>query len=415
MYYNGYIRLYTVTVATLFLLSPLLALPYILLGIYRQERSAYFFFALFLGFLAWLQVPLSDLFRHSLNIYHYLDKPFSYAYVNKQSADYFIPIVNWILVNGNIPYQYLRLFSVTESFFLLTVIFNYMIETSEREYTYGEVFMRFCIMYLFFEFIMTTSGVRYGFAVCQYIYALHLVFNKKSWLPALFFALFATQIHVSFAFFIPISVLLYWLCSTKRKTIVFFGLLSVVLIPIISHFSYLLGRRADWYFGGGNSVSDNSAITIYGFILTIGVRLFLLPFLVLVYQYFTPPPPYTHAHQSRNTKSLMQMDAYGCGVDRDGCNVHYQYDMLYRLTFVLSTIGIFLLLEIEQHFYIRKRFITILLWCGIMTTLCNTVNYRSIILNSRYQYIAMPVPVILQDHYDKQWILEHVNGNKMKQ
>ena len=90
MYYNGYIRLYTVTVATLFLLSPLLALPYILLGIYRQERSAYFFFALFLGFLAWLQVPLSDLFRHSLNIYHYLDKPFSYAYVNKQSADYFI-------------------------------------------------------------------------------------------------------------------------------------------------------------------------------------------------------------------------------------------------------------------------------------------------------------------------------------
>lgn len=55
MYYNGYIRLYTVTVATLFLLSPLLALPYILLGIYRQERSAYFFFALFLGFLAWLQ------------------------------------------------------------------------------------------------------------------------------------------------------------------------------------------------------------------------------------------------------------------------------------------------------------------------------------------------------------------------
>ena len=54
MYYNGYIRLYTVTVATLFLLSPLLALPYILLGIYRQERSAYFFFALFLGFVIFI-------------------------------------------------------------------------------------------------------------------------------------------------------------------------------------------------------------------------------------------------------------------------------------------------------------------------------------------------------------------------
>ena len=33
MYYNGYIRLYTVTVATLFLLSPSLASPYILLAL----------------------------------------------------------------------------------------------------------------------------------------------------------------------------------------------------------------------------------------------------------------------------------------------------------------------------------------------------------------------------------------------
>lgn len=71
MYYNGYIRLYTVTVATLFLLSPLLALPYILLGIYRQERSAYFFFALFLGFLAWLQsiVRLVQAFTQYLSLF----------------------------------------------------------------------------------------------------------------------------------------------------------------------------------------------------------------------------------------------------------------------------------------------------------------------------------------------------------
>lgn len=48
MYYNGYIRLYTVTVATLFLLSPLLALPYILLGIYRQERKRVLFLCLIL-------------------------------------------------------------------------------------------------------------------------------------------------------------------------------------------------------------------------------------------------------------------------------------------------------------------------------------------------------------------------------
>lgn len=417
---SGKIKLYTATATALFLLSPLLALPYIMCGIYRQEKSAYFLFSLFLGFLAWLQIPLADLFRHTLNFYNYLGKPFSYVYLNKESIDYFIPMVNWLLSNLDIPYQYFRLFSITESFYLLTIIFNYMINSSSKEYTQQEAFVRFCIMFLFFEFIMTTSGVRYGFAVCQYVYAVHLVINRKSYVAAAIFALFASQIHVAFTFFIPISLLLYSICRTRNLSIALLVGGSFVLLPIIARFSYLLGRRADWYFASGTSISDHNNISIYGFILFIAVRLFLIPFLLIEYQAFTTPP--RTSDKLRDAKQLCDIQLHASKWVRiafvwAGITLLFitNMTMIFRTSLIFATMGVFALIAIEETKYIHKKWITVILICGMLTTLFSTVNNRAILLNSRFQYIAMPTFVILQNQYDKQWIIEHVNGNKMKE
>ena len=392
----GYIKTYDAGLVPLFLVSPLLSLPYILWGIYRRERSAYFFFSLFLGFLAWLQIPFADLFRHSMNAYNLFDKPVSYIFSNNLSFDFFVPLVSWVLVNADIPYQFLRLVSVTESFFLMTIIFNYMIEKSERNYSNSEVFIRFWILFLFFELIRTTSGVRYGFALYQYVFALHLAINKKSYLAALFFALLAIEIHISFAFFVPVSIVFYYVCTSVKKSIIVTAICSAITLTIIAKFSYLLGRRADWYFDGGTSVAGTHKITIYGFILFVAVRLFLLPFIVMVVKFF-----------KRHSK---------------WCRIGFVWIVLtvifitnitvmLRMSFVFSAIAIFSFLEIESRELIRKRVITILLLCGCMTTFFNVVNYRTIILNSRYYYIAMPVPFILQNQYEKDWIIEHIDNN----
>lgn len=395
---TGYIRLYDATIVPLFLLSPLLALPYILWGIYRQERSAYFFFSLFLGFLAWLQIPFADLFRHTMNAYDYLGKPISYVFQNNLSSDFFIPLISWILVNKDIPYQFLRLFAITESFFLMTIIFNYMIEKSNREYTNDEVFIRFCILYFFFEFIRTTSGVRYGFALYQYVFALHLAINKRSYLSALFFATLAMEIHISFAFFIPISIFLFYVCTSIKRIVIILGGISFILLTLISKFSFMLGRRAEWYFDGGTSISGTHQITIYGFILFVAVRLFLLPYGVLAIKYF-------NRHSKWCRIALVWI----------GVSIIFitNITVMLRTTFIFSAIGIFSLLEIEFREMIQKRFIRFLLLCGIMTTFFNVINYRTIILNSRYHYITMPVPVILQNQYENQWILEHIDNNRI--
>lgn len=398
----GYIKIYTATAVSLFLLSPLMAFPYIIWGIYRQERSAYFLFSLFLGLLAWLQIPFADLFRHSITAYSYYEKSFSSIFENNLSSDYFIPIISWIFINNDIPYQLLRFLYVAESFFLMTVIFNYMIEKTNRAYTNTEIFIRFCILFFFFEFIKTTCGVRYGFALYQYIFALHLAFNKQSYLGALFFACLSSLIHISFAFFIPTSIILYLICTSLKKSAIIFFVFSFALLAVLSKYSYLLGRRADWYFVGGSSTSDNAinVITIYGFILFVAVRFFLLPYIIMAIKYF---------------------NRYSCwcriSIVWIGLSIVFitNLTILARTTFILSALGIFLLLEIESHSIIQQRLIRIILWCGIMTTLFNTVNYRTYIFNSRYQYIAMPIPIILQNQYSKQWIIEHVDGNNMKE
>ena len=385
----------TPTAIALFLLSPLLALPYIILGIYRGEKSAYFLFSLFLGFLAWLQIPYADLFRHTMNAYNYYGKPFERVFNN---SDFIVPLANWILMNNHIPYQFFRLLYVTESFFLLTIIFNYMINVSSREYTQKEVFERFCILFCFFEFIQTTVGVRYGFALYQYIFALHLLINKKSYIAALIFAFLATKIHESFYFFIPISIILYVCCRSRKTSIILLICLTVIAVPIIGRFSFLLGRRADWYFGGGTSISGNTfgKVTIYGFILFTAIRLFLLPFAFLVIKYFDS--------SSKWVRFAMVWLILFCVFITNSV-------MIFRIAFIFATIGVFLLLAIEMQEKLHTRVIRIILWCGIMTTVLNAINYRTYILESKYQYIAMPTFVILQNQYERQWIIEHVKGN----
>lgn len=385
----------TPTAISLFLLSPLLSLPYIILGIYRGEKSAYFLFSLFGGFLAWLQIPYADLYRHTMNAYNYygasLDKVFN-------NPDFIVPLANWILMNNHIPYQYFRLFYVTESFFLLTIVFNYMINVSPREYTQKEVFERFCILFCFYEFIQTTVGVRYGFALYQYIFSLHLFINKRSYIGALIFAFLAMKIHESFYFFIPISILLYLCCRSRKASIILLICLTAIALPIIGKFSFLLGRRAEWYFDGGTSVSGNTfkKVTIYGFILFTAIRLFLLPFAFLVIKYFDTSLKWARF-------AMVWLIIF--------CVFITNSVMIFRIAFIFAAIGIFLLLAIEMHTMLDKKIVRIILWCGIMTTVLNTINYRTYILESRYQYIAMPTFVILQNQYDKQWIGEHVRGN----
>lgn len=403
MYKNNNTSYNGVIAALIMIISPLLALPYILVGIYYRKKSSFFFFSIFLGLLAWLQLPLADLFRHTMSFDAYAGVSFQTMLSAQTDPDFIIPILNWILVTNNIPYQYLRLFELTESFFLLTIVFNYMIDNSPVRYSRKEIFTRFIILFLFFEFIQTVSGVRYGFALYQYIFALHLFINKRSYLWAALFAYLSMKIHNSFTFIIPVSLLLYEVCISKKVSVIVFVIFLFLVGPIIAKFSYLWDSRAEWYFNGGNSVASFDGTTLNGFILFLLPRIFLSPFAYLLLKYYQPKSGWHRI-------GMAWLILIGIFITNEV--------MIFRTAFVFAAIGTFILLSTDQYIpsqNIKKRITRIIVYCGCIITLCNTINYRSIIFNSRFQYIAYNIPAILYNQYDKYWILRHIDENTYKE
>ena len=382
--------------AFLFLfISPLLTIPYLLLGIYRREKSAFFLFSLSLGLFAWLQIPSADLLRHSISAYDIATRTLDTILNDDLNPDFIIPLFNWLILNSGLPYQLLRLITTTEAFWLLTIIFNNMIEKSPRLYTRQEVFIRFIIMYLFFEFIQTVNGVRYGFALYQFIFSLHLFFNKKNYLGAVLFALFAAKIHVSFSFIIPFTCLVYIICNTRKKIALLFLSSPFFLLLVIKAISPFMGRRADWYFDGGSSVTgDNIAnSTIYGVILFMGIRLFLIPFAFLCYKYFNKK---LHWIRLGTVFTIFILLFISNGI------------MIFRFSLLLAAVGCFVLLQVESFVKLKKSLIQTILIFGIFTCMFNTINYRNIILKSHYEYAIFPVPFILNYQYDyKDLVIEY--------
>ena len=390
-------NLYSKYVASiLFILSPLLTLPYILYGIYYRRKSAFLLFSLFLGVFAWLTAPFADLYRHTFWAYEFVDIPVS-TIVFDLEPDFLIPLIDHILLNNDIPYQYLRLFYTTECFWLMSIIFIYQIKHSKKRYSNNEYFVRFILFFLFFEVIQTVSSVRYGFALYQFIFAIHLFFYKKEYMYSLLFAFFACIIHTSFSFIIPLSFLLYVISSTKKR--LKWVLITVPIFAVLAFdmFLPLLSYRADWYFQGG--ISGKSESTLFGLILYLYMRVFLFPFPYLALKYYL-----TRLHWCRICIAFTTLVLVFINNEV----------LLFRMAFLLSAVGVFVLLEIESYVKIRNRIITMILWCGIFTTLCNTINYRQFFYVSRYHYTLMPVPFILMDHYDIPWIISHIDGNNLK-
>ena len=383
----------------LFLLSPLISLPFILAGIYRQKVSALFLLSVFIGLLAWLQVPTNDLYRHTMQYYNYAGKDFDWVINDPTYTDYISSLGKWILVNNGLTYQWYRLFWVAESFFVVAYALNDYILRSTRVYTRKEVFLYFLIWVLFFEFIQTTSGVRYCCACYNYAFALYLFFNRKKYLLGFLFLFVALKTHSSFNFFIPLSFLLYFLCRTR--TMAFIGVVVgfIMVSIVLSMFGEaLLGRSAEFYFKDGISGSGGS--TSIGFVLFILVRLFLLPFAYIGFRYFNLKSPWTRM-------TLVWASIFIIFITNEV--------MIFRCAVFLSVVGIFALLECESKRLISHRLFDIVIWCGIFTTVFNAVNYRGYISSSSFEKIAAPVvPVILDNVYDKQWLNSNISGDQMK-
>lgn len=392
-------RLYNPFVASImFVVSPLLALPLIIRGIYERRWSANVLFCIFLGLIAYLTVPYADLYRHYNDYQNAKGTSVIDFFSNLNNViNWFVGFIYVLMASLKIPFDFFRLVQLPVCFYLLTKIFDYQIKTSKRRYNYHEVFLRYIILYLFFDFLFTVLGVRFGLGLCLFLYGSHLYLDKQKRSGVIIYSFFAAIVHSAFAFYSIIIFALYTLKSNRKRTIGIIIILFLLYNVLFETFSFLLGVRADWYFQGADGDYDNSfsAMTGIGSIIYIGMKLSVLPFVYVLFS-------------TKNIISKWQRYGYSWFI----ITVVFITNplMLQRSLWGFMAMGVYLLISMEEFCQFKKRLIRLVVLCGVLFTVFNSMNTYGVFLFSRYYRIAYPLPIILSEQYEEEWMNIHIIG-----
>lgn len=379
---------YSIGVVIIFILSPFLSIPFIFKGIKYNQIIAYFLLALFLGLAAYLMIPMDDLLRHWNHYNEYkgmTTNVFLYDVVI-QGFEFVIPFACWVMVNNNIPFEFLRLFTVFVSFFLLTFIFRGFIKTSPMFYNREEVFKRFLIAFFLFDFFFTANGIRYGFALMQFIFGLYLFHKCKRRFWGVVFLLLATFTHLSFRF-IAIMCLFPLLFKYKIKNLITGALIALPFLSVaLLFFGDFMGGRFDWYFADDRGLEGRyESMTISGLIFYLVSKLptFAIGFILLKYY---------------NRDNLWnRLYAFFCAMSLIFLT---NTVVLFRFTWLANTSSLLSLLASEQENKLTAReFSKIYRWSALFFAI-GLLNMWVYLLNSHYERLFLPIFYILGQYYD---------------
>lgn len=376
------------------MICPILSVPFILIGLYQRYSGAIFFFAVLLGVFAYIICPLEDLYRHTLNFYYWEGKSISSIKLDDLKLNGIIVYLYQFMVNKEIPFDYIRLIEAPIVFLIFANIFKYKLEHTNTIYSSKQFFLRFIILFLFFDYLYTVSGVRYGLALSIYLYGVHFILDRRKKIKGCILVVFAALIHSSFFLLGVLSLILYSIDLNKRAAIILAIIVYVIFNILIIKFGYLLGTRLEWYFSSKSVVSRYSEMSFFGVVGFWLLKSCAIPFIYLLYKYYDKHSKWC---KLSIVWLIISLAFIGNAV------------FFYRTWWVFMAIGIFLLLDIEKNIILKQSIIKIIIYCGIVFTVFNTLQYRAFVIHSRYYELVKPIPCILCDNYSLEWIKNNIN------
>ena len=387
-----------------FFISPALFLPFVVSGVRKGERWAVFLFALFLGLWAWLTIPFADLFRHNEHYLSYLDKPYEFIWAQyfleneTVEYDFIIPTISWFMVNNGIPFQYLRFFEAILSCLMLYNVFDYMVRHSKAVYSKADVWKRLLILFLFYELMYVVCGVRYGMALCLFIYGFHCFCNRKNYVLGTLFYVLAIGTHTSLSVIVPLSIIGVISIRNRKMALVALALATPIMGFLMSEYSSILGIRAKWYLDEGNSLYGEGyeEVTSAGLAVMMIWRLPSLFFAYVAWKYFDKKSIWSRV-------VLLWALLTVC--------LSMNSVLLIRVSWLLGAFGIFALIDLENNAKMSNNIIMSAIVAGMLSTLGGIVNNKTILYYSHYEYLVKPIPVILTHQYTEGWMRSHIDNN----
>ena len=392
-------KYYQLGIFTLFILSPILSLVFIIDGMRKNMRYAYSMFALFISLVAFMLAPTSDLASHNYLYYEYQNLSWN-TFVNYRmvGSDYVMQYIEWIFANCGIPFEFIRLLQTLIAFFLLNSIFFYKINNSSLCYSSAEVFGRYLCYILVFPFILMVGGVRFGFGVVIMLYGFHQYIDREKRIIGIILLIFASLVHFSLLYYSLFSFIILHLDIRRNQALVLALIMFILSIPLQATMEeYLLQNelRGAGYLGDGIwGRQVGMSLKINAIVYHWGQRVFLLPLLFLLFC------KYNH-HDKWSRLGLSYILFFTC--------IYSAFALAQRTTVCFMTCSIFLVLSIENSIREKIAISTrrVIIICSVLICCFDIWTHREQILLSRYWRLAQPSVITLTQEYDKSWLLQH--------
>lgn len=274
-------------VTLLFIFNPFIALPFVLMEIYKRQKYAQILLAIFMGCISMFHYPAGDPFRYmeQLEMFRYqsFDDIFDFESVLIFRSFNIVFILMWIGAKIGITLELFRAILVFISFLLMFSVYNDIDKKNYFQKSLQAKFVFFIILTLSIPLYYITYGFRTGLGTCLFAYGVyHLIVNKKR-IKGVIFILLSALTHFYFLLFIFILAMLG--CRIKGKRIMY--ILIIISVSQNYIFNILYGRNdflttmLDLYIYGdwGDEFSWSLAILAYlllrnGFILIAAYYIF---------------------------------------------------------------------------------------------------------------------------------------------
>lgn len=252
-----------------FLLSPFLSIPLIILQLKRNDKIGTSLLSILVGLIAFLYIPAisndkARYFERYTNYQSFSFSQFSQFQIGLQKPDFVFDFIIFFCSKLPIRLEFAFLILTWLCVFLLFKIVNTIIEHLKiTNYNYLHI-----ALLVIFSFSLPSlfSGLRFTLGACFLVYGFFaLIFERKK-AKGLLFIFLATQTHFSLLFFVP-AIFLFMLDRTNRINYRLLFLISFVFLMIPSTIisqvfssvalSESLDAKTSVYVAGDDFVSQN--------------------------------------------------------------------------------------------------------------------------------------------------------------
>lgn len=381
-----------------FLLSPFISLYFIVNGCLKGRKSAYFLIAVFLGLIAFMLAPVSDLASYGYMYYRSQNigwEFFSSRYLG--NGDFIMQAVLWCFAQIGIPFQWLCFFEAFIAFYLIIRLFFYTVEMSSKEYSSVEILIRFICYLMVFPFVLLVGGVRFGFAVIIAIYGIHLYIDRNSKIGCVLFFALASLIHFSLLYFLIIILISIHVKINRFPAIILLVFFFVCSYPFQKYLqAYFVSNElaGSGYLGDGLwGRRSGMTLGLNALVYHWGQRVCFLPLVYLFFKYYDKENKWF-----RVFNSLLFL--FAC--------CYSAFTLAQRITVLVSSISIFIFLIIESYainFSVKEKYIFVI--CSLIVCSFDLWTHRMQLILSDYFRIIQPAIITFLQKYDEIWLFQH--------